>query len=177
MLLTDEDVSSLPVGELPQLTVRQKKQELTKWSLVTKIREIDGTMQPVTMELEGLRDWAKDENLKDCSSEGFYRTTFDWTAEGTIIGQRFILSLGRVGDVAEVTLNGQKFSALLIMPWEVDITAYLKEGNNDLEILVVPTLRNVLVGYGQKSPDYKQFKKKTIRMPSGLLGPVMILVE
>lgn len=177
MLLTDEDVSSLPVGELPQLTVRQKKQELTKWSLVTKIREIDGTMQPVTMELEGLRDWAKDENLKDCSSEGFYRTTFDWTAEGTIIGQRFILSLGRVGDVAEVTLNGQKFPALLIMPWEVDITAYLKEGNNDLEILVVPTLRNVLVGYGQKSPSYKQFKKKTIRMPSGLLGPVMILVE
>jgi len=63
---------------------------------------------------------------------------------------------------------------LLALPWRVDITDTLLEGENELTITVTPTLRNALVEYANQGARlYKQYKK-CVTMPAGLIGPVRI---
>jgi hypothetical protein len=74
----------------------------------------------------------------------------------------------------------EKSSAKTIWsPYELDITNALQNGENRLEISVIPTQRNAFIyeaDHGNKF--YKQFKgKKNDLMPAGLMGPVRILVH
>jgi hypothetical protein len=59
-------------------------------------------------------------------------------------------------------------------PFELDITNYVNEGQNKIEISVIPTLKNRLVGYAKKGGKDWRNNKKKILMPSGLLEPVIV---
>ena len=147
---------------------------LRRWKLATELRAYDGAMTAVAMHLDSLPDWREIDQLKYCSSKGAYSAVF--ALEGAYLEEGLVvkLELGRVHDVAEVEVNGHKVPPLLVFPYAVDVTAYLRDGQNDITVTVTPALRNRLVGYGESGvKSCKQFKGKELS-PAGLIGPVTL---
>jgi hypothetical protein len=97
--------------------------------------------------------------------------------------RRVVLDLGQVGDVAHVKVNGRDFGTLWKPPYRVDITSAIRTGENSLEIAVVNTWVNRLIGDDQ-FPKEKPVANTIVRnqipatdldkCPSGLLGPVTL---
>ncbi len=115
--------------------------------------------------------------IKFFSGSATYNTEF--TIETGKTNKSTVLNLGRVEALATVTLNGHRYPALWKYPYEVDITKQLKEGKNKLEISVVNTWNNRLVGDAKLLEDQRQtsvtaeiVKADTPLQPSGLFGPV-----
>ena len=48
------------------------------------------------------------------------------------------------GTVAEVYVNGQKAGIIAFDPWQLDVTPYLKEGGNTIDVRVIGSLKNLL---------------------------------
>jgi hypothetical protein len=146
---------------------------LSDWML-----EITGDDVPHgQMALSGLGDWSLHEELKFVSSPGIYITTF--TLSTINVQQRYILNLGAVYSAAEVTVNSQAAGHAIFAPYQLDITDYLKTGENTIQVEVTPLLRNRLLGKGLSGhPEYVQYVKGFMvnRNPSsaGLVGPVSI---
>ncbi len=88
-----------------------------------------------------------------------YRATVSLTSADTV------LDLGEVGETAEVFLNGKPVGVRLFPPYRLAIADAVREGDNDLEILVTNTL-------GYRIHD--GFSKFLLLPPSGLLGPVAV---
>ena len=61
-------------------------------------------------------------------------------------GRRYVLDLGDVRELANVRLNGRAFGCLWESPCRIDITEGVMAGKNDLEIEVVNTWPNRLIG-------------------------------
>ena len=60
-------------------------------------------------------------------------------------GQRVAVRLGKwKGTVAAVTVNGRDAGVIAYDPYELDITNYLRAGNNRVEVTVIGSLKNLL---------------------------------
>jgi len=150
--------------------------ELHEWQLEAEIRKLNGKVSHVRRKMRNLKDWRLIPALRYCSGRGKYMTEFSLDETYLSDNIKIVLSLGQVGDVAMVKCNGTELKPLLMPPYEIDITSHVNSGDNTLEILVVPTLNNRLIGYGrQGSSAYKNHKRKKCLMPSGLIGPVKLL--
>jgi hypothetical protein len=94
---------------------------------------------------------------------------------------RLSLNLGKVEEIAVVSVNGQVTDTLWAEPYETDITRYVRKGKNQLSIQVTSTWFNRLV-YDARQPK-EQRKTWVINgpsanselRPSGLLGPVELI--
>ncbi len=147
---------------------------LKDWDFHTDFREHTGGIVPIDLTMKYNKDWRKIKKLKYSSSKGTYSSSFNLESEHLKQGTRLILSLGRVGNVAIVKINGSELDPIMVYPFEVDITSQVVKGQNEIEIHVIPTLKNRLVGYAKKGgKDWRNHKKKVL-MPSGLLEPVII---
>lgn len=80
-------------------------------------------------------------------------------------GYKLILSLGKVDATCEIRVNGKKPCVIVSPPYKVDITEFIHEGDNDVEVLVYSTLSN----HYQTIPS--PYRGKPV---SGLLGPVTL---
>ena len=89
-----------------------------------------------------------------------YKTSFE-AKKG-----KYILDLGYVGEIAEVTLNGKNIGSRVIPPYTFDISDAVKDGENELLIEVTNT--NVFL-LRDRFSAYMRIE------PSGLLGPVKLL--
>ncbi len=84
--------------------------------------------------------------------------------------RRLVLNLGRVEVMARVTLNGRDLGILWKPPYQVDITAAAKPGDNILEIAVVNLWANRLIGDEQLAEDSERKPDGTLKAwPSWLL--------
>ena len=81
------------------------------------------------------------------------------------------LDLGRVRGTAEVTVNGAPAGVRICAPYRFDVGAALREGDNEIEILVCGTLAPYL---DEVSPTHFVFDGQRA---SGLYGPVRLLME
>jgi hypothetical protein len=97
-------------------------------------------------------------------------------------GGPLYLNLGAVKDVgiASVTLNGHQLGVLWAPPYRVSISGIVRAGGNVLEVEVINSWRNRLVGDRDK-PAAERFTKTNITIrpewalqESGLLGPVTL---
>jgi len=148
---------------------------LKKWDFKTQLRDHLGNFTPIHIYFEELKDWRNILELKYCSSKGVYTSKFSLDEKYIQEDLKLILNLGRVHDVAVVKINKIDTQPLLFYPYEVDISDYVKTGENIIEIIITPTLRNRLIGYGKKGgKNWKNHKRKKEFMPSGLIGPVII---
>jgi len=94
----------------------------------------------------------------------------------------FVLDLGTLKEVAEVFINGKSAGILWKEPYRVDITRFVKPGDNALDIAVTNLWNNRIVGDfqpGNETPYTRtniknKFSAKTPLISSGLLGPVKI---
>ncbi|MBQ3861727.1 MAG: hypothetical protein II779_14485 [Clostridia bacterium] len=65
--------------------------------------------------------------------------------------RRYILAAEEVRDMAEIKINGQDAGKFLFRPYEIDITALVKEGENEAEAVLTPSPAN---RYGKPVPSY-----------------------
>ena len=163
-----EKLVEIKNGKIITITIKN-------WHLKTNIRDHLGNLKPIEMDLEELKDWRNIPELKFCSSKGVYSSKFELTEHYIQDNLKIILYLGRVHDTVVVKLNGIELQPLLVYPYKIDITSYVKIGKNNIEIEITPTLCNRLIGYGKKGgKNWKNHKKRKEFMPSGLIGPVII---
>lgn len=118
-----------------------------------------------------LGDWARYEGLRCYSGGARYKTTLP---PSLLIphSSLLILSLGSVGCCAGVCINGGPEHVVMCPPWEVDVTKDLRPGEmNEISVTVYNTLNN----HYQTIPT--RYKVPTEKEPSGLIGPVKLLLK
>jgi len=139
---------------------------------------------PEKIMFDQLTDWTKrsEEGIKYFSGKATYRRTFDISGSALRAPHsELILDLGKVNDIAVVRVNGRELGTLWQPPYRVDISAAVKPGANSLEVDVVNTWKNRLVGDAAlpvkqryTSITAATVKKKSPLQPAGLIGPVTI---
>lgn len=128
-----------------------------------------------------LTEWTlhKNKGIKYYSGKADYTNAFELVPEN---GKRYWLQLNKVTDVgiASIKLNGKDVGITWTKPFRIEITEFLKPGQNQLDIKVVNSWQNRLIGDRGKSQNERYTKTNTkIRddwqlRKSGLLGPVTI---
>jgi hypothetical protein len=141
---------------------------------------------------EGTRTWQtlsslteSDElNVKYFSGTATYQNTFTLPKKHLPAG--LSIDLGEVGQMADVFINGEHVDFLWKAPYKVNFEGQLKPSKNTIEVKVVNTWLNRLIGDGQPGVEGHSFtpvafygvKSLTQNMgpvvPSGLMGPVRL---
>ncbi|MCP4309627.1 MAG: glycoside hydrolase family 2 [Bacteroidetes bacterium] len=145
-----------------------------------------------TATFDTLKSWTGSEKhaIKYYSGTALYEKRFTLEKQ-CISGGRTYLDLGKVGDIATLTLNGSEVGTFWKPPYIADITDFVKEGENTLEVSVCNLWINRLIG-DEKLPreerktstnlvnDRGRYEKLSqpdadqhLRV-SGLIGPVKI---
>jgi hypothetical protein len=164
-LLNNSAISSGPVGICPEngLVFRQSgKYELTLasgkkiektvaletpvalgngWSVTFPIKG-----NTVTKTFDTLSSWSDnaDEAVKYFSGTATYKNTFQKPNRKS--DERIFLDLAQIEVVAEVKLNGKNIGTFWQTSGKPDITDYLKDGENSIEIAVTNLWVNRLIG-------------------------------
>lgn len=101
---------------------------------------------PTSVTFDKLEDWSKrpEEGIKYFSGAATYRTTFETKIDKSQSG--ICLDLGKVGNMAEVSLNGKNLGILWKPPFRVDVTDAIRDGANTLEVKVVNLWINRQIG-------------------------------
>lgn len=127
-----------------------------------------------------LTNWIDSDNdsIKYFSGEAVYTTTFTLDR---LPSKELYIDLGHVMVMAKVKLNGQYIGGVWAEPYRLNVTDYLKPGENKLEITVVNNWQNRLIGDLLLPEEQRQtwttvnhFTAETPLQSSGLLGPVEI---
>jgi hypothetical protein len=136
---------------------------------------------PRSVQFDTLVDWTTrpEEGIKYYSGHATYRKTF--TLPDQQAGRKTYLDLGEVKDLVEVRLNGKRLGVVWCAPWRIEITAALRPGTNDLELVVVNQWVNRLIGDARLPQDkrltwttWSPYKSNSPLLKSGLLGPVRL---
>lgn len=95
-----------------------------------------------------LIDWVNSpvDAIKHYSGTAIYRKTFNFDKTTLGDNNKYLLDMGDVKIVAQVKLNGQVVGIDWMPPFELDITRFLNDGENSLEIEVTNLWSNRLIG-------------------------------
>jgi hypothetical protein len=175
-----DGLASVPTGtEKPITTVKGP------WRV--EFRHIDGR-KSFERSFSRLIDWTGIDDLKHFAGTAIYRTTFHLSREPR--GDVF-LDLGKVCDVASVTLNGKPAGTVFEVPFRVEVTGLLRTGENEIVVKVANRAENAIApiaadwkgpgkwpGYFFVNRAYKDYDPAQAQVhPSGLLGPVQLFAR
>ena len=132
-----------------------------------------------TIDVEELSDYTESdiEDVKYFSGTCRYSTTLSLDKAPKVA----VLELGRVCDLCELRINGEEVGILWRAPFTANVAKFLKSGENTIEVDVVNTWVNRLIGDAQpdcpKKTTYTTaafYKANHALAPAGLLGPVVL---
>jgi hypothetical protein len=167
----------------PQSYHSSAKTIRTPWK-VQFDKEYRGPEEPITFTC--LTDWSKhkDERIKYYSGTAIYTNKFNLKRNNKT---RYYIELEDIYNLADVKINGKPCGTIWTKPYKLDITDAVKNGNNKLEITVVNTWANRIMGdedfEAEKDENkkiwtnarYRLVKKELIK--SGLVGKINIVSE
>ena len=128
----------------------------------------------ISVKMDSLRSWTDDEKTRYYSGVAAYEKTFSLPGSFQSHGTRVILDLGEgkptapqaprtngmwalfegpVREAAVVTVNGRRAGSVWCPPYSVDVTEFLKSGENKIRIDVGNTAINYMAGHAL--PDYR----------------------
>ena len=110
-----------------------------------------------------------DPGVKYYSGTVTYRKDVEVPAAFLSADRRVILDLGKVMNLAVVTVNGKKLGVTWYPPFRLDVTSALKAGANTVEIAVTNTWHNRLIGDEQEPLDVRWGVPKPGR-PKQIIG-------
>lgn len=156
----------------------EKTVEITNPWMVSFDKAMRGPANPVVFNT--LTDWSKNSNdsIKYYSGTAYYHNTFK--IGKPVKGANYVIDLGVARAIAKVTVNGIEVGGAWTPPYQLDITKALKSGENKLEIKVVNTWVNRLIGDSLLPADQRKTSyifgpdMKNGLESSGLLGPIKI---
>lgn len=166
-------VANYPVAE-ELLTVS------TPWKVTLKPMVGKGK----SFEMTKLADLSKSEDdyVRHFSGTATYKTTVKLSSLPA--GKRIMIDLGNVREMAKVKINGKYAGGVWTAPYTIDVTDLIKKGKNEIEIDVVNTWVNRLIGDSRLSDDeretwsyYRTHTPKSPLQSSGLLEDVKILAQ
>jgi hypothetical protein len=142
-----------------------------------------GRGAPQSATFNQLTSWAQnaDQGIKYFSGTATYENTFN--LPNLDKKARYLVDLGDVKNIAEVTVNGKKVGTAWKKPFRLDVTEALKPGPNKVEIQVTNLWVNRLIGDAQPGVEKKItyttmpfYQADSPLLPSGLLGPVKVIL-
>lgn len=151
---------------------------VSPWT-VTFDSKMRGPVKPVTMNT--LQDWTLSDNdsIKYYSGTAVYKNNV--TLANISKDKSYYLDLGKTMVMAKVSVNGKYAGGVWTAPWRVEISNYINEGENSIEIAVVNNWVNRLTGDSMLPEDQRQtwcpvnpYNKDSGLQSSGLLGPVSV---
>jgi hypothetical protein len=98
---------------------------------------------------------SKDEGVKYFSGTAVYKNSFKVPKVMLQKDLKLVLDLGKVGDIAEVTINGSPVGILWNSPFCTDISGLIRKGTNIIEIKVTNEWTNRLAGDMKAAPGKK----------------------
>jgi hypothetical protein len=150
---------------------------------------------PAEIALPTLTSWTEHANeaIRHFSGSATYEHNLTLAQDWFGPGRHQYIELGSLEVIAEVTVNGRPLGVTWLPPYRVDVTDVVKAGENRISIRVTNLWRNRLLG-DRKYPDGypggprpKEFQSQVTStaalklddplQPSGLLGPVRLLVR
>jgi hypothetical protein len=169
----DEKSSLVNFPELKAIT------EVTNPWIVTFDSVSRGPRRPVVF--NKLTDWTLNSNdsIRYYSGRALYKSKF--ILERSYVDGKIYVDIGSVNGMAKVKINGNYAGGLWTSPWRVDILSLAKEGENTIEVEIVNTWVNRLIG-DSKLPENNRktmcfvnpFKPDSPLAQSGMTGPVQI---
>jgi hypothetical protein len=160
-------------------------QELNEWTL--RFTAYAPTSIHKTYKMAVPTSWTElgDNNLNETMATGCYTTSFNYKEKK---GRTIILDLGDVRETARVSINGKDVATLFAVPYQVDITDYVRKGKNTLEISVRNLGANRISKLDKEGVEWRKFNEinvvdlnyKNTRydqwapMPSGLCSSVRL---
>jgi hypothetical protein len=162
------------------------------------------TFPSTTLQMDKLRSWTGDETTRYFSGQAIYENTFQAPPQSQALvlkfgeatplepegsrnpGMRAWLD-SPIREAAQVYVNGQLAGPVWLPPYEIDITRLSHPGANELRVVVANLAINEMAG--QSQPDYKllnlrfgeRFQPQDMNnlqpLPSGLMGPVQLIVK
>ncbi|GAB3662351.1 hypothetical protein GCM10028791_37410 [Echinicola sediminis] len=150
---------------------------------------------------------SSNDDIRFFSGTASYKKRFNVPAHLLKAGYSLQLDLGSVKEIAEVFVNGKNLGVLWKAPFRINIDDVVAEGTNTLEVKITNLWPNRLIGDEQLAQDYeregpnvkqwpewllnntdrptervtfaafKHWHKDSELLPSGLLGPVKIVVS
>ncbi len=138
-----------------------------------------GPKEPITF--NKLQDWAKsaDDRIKYYSGTASYSRSFSLHALSS--DDNILLNLGHLTAMAKVSVNGKYVGGVWTYPYQLDISDFVKQGDNQLKIEVVNTWMNRLIGDSFLPVEQRQtwcpinnYKASSALQPSGLFGSVTV---
>jgi len=191
----------IPAGESLIVQVLTKSSNMVpSWPYRNKMEEIleiggpwklsfgaGGPEKPADQTLDLVKPWTQlgDKRTHSFSGLGTYESQFTLDAAPSSI---YILNLGTVHESAKVWINGSEAGHVLGLPFKLNITKWIKSGENTIQIEVANLMANRIRYMDQNGMvwrnyheinfvniDYKPFDASNWDiMPSGLAGPISI---
>ncbi len=138
---------------------------------------------PAAILQRDLKSWSGSTNpgVKYFSGTATYTATFDLPRATFANAAWLTLDLGKVRELAGVTVNGKPLGTVWTPPFRIDITKAARPGRNLLQIKVANLWVNRLIGDAQPGAKAKYtftviptYRADAPLRESGLLGPVII---
>lgn len=154
--------------------------ELEQWTLEFPATATNPSGR--TLSVDNLKDYAsfEFEDVKYFSGTCLYTTSFNLDK----VPSRACLDLGKVCDLCQISVNGRDLGIVWRAPFALDVTSALRRGRNDVEIKVVNSWVNRLIGDAQPScPKVSTYttmpfyKASSPLESAGLIGPVKLNIR
>lgn len=138
-----------------------------------------GPAEEITFDV--LQDWttSSDERIKYYSGEATYN--IDFNIPEIINGENYVIDLGNLTAMAKVYVNDNYSGGAWTSPYSIDITKYIKSGDNKISVTVVNNWMNRIIGDLNIPEDKREtwcfvnpYSAQSPLQPSGLFGPVTI---
>jgi hypothetical protein len=139
---------------------------------------------PPQIQIDKLASWTEsnDPGIRYFSGSAIYSQDIDLTSQ-QLAGEKAMLDLGRVREIAEVSVNGKKIPQILWKPpFVVDVSGAVRAGKNHIEVKVTNLWPNRIIGDQQPGTKekytftvYDAYQADSPPIESGLLGPVSLI--
>lgn len=134
-----------------------KTKTLTGWTLSFK----ESAPEPIskTWQLNTPKAWTElgDQTLNETMATGAYSTKF--TMPKLPANTAYILDLGDVRETAHVIVNGKDAGMLFAVPYRIDITKLLRQGQNTLTVEVANLPANRIAKMERDGVEWRKFKE------------------
>jgi len=171
-------------AKTPELEANYPEPELisdlkTPW--IVKFNTCQGGPEKAVV-FEKLFDWSTygDQRIKYYSGTAFYNNTFQ--IEKLPENEKITIDLGALTAMAKVTVNDIYVGGVWTAPYCLDISDFVKAGENKLKIEIVNTWVNRIIGDMRLAEEARKtwaphlpYTSESPLQPSGLFGPVKIL--
>ncbi len=180
IVFTKDAENTSETGPEPNFPEPELIADLSKSWTVTFDTASRGPGKPVIF--EDLQDWSasSDERIKYYSGTASYYKSFELTEIS--LNESFIIDLGNLTAMAKIYVNDQYAGGVWTPPYQLDVTNFIRTGENELKIEVVNTWVNRLIGDLKLPEEQRQtwcpvnsYTADSPLQPSGLFGPVRLL--